>query len=156
KPSRFIKHHWISGRICSALSTPTSSKSCESMRCFCAKWTSPRKPAGLRLAPSRSRRAASIDMPRDRNVSAKFATLTVSGLLLASVSFLQPAAVGSDKPTPLVVSDVRARSDITALFARSDGWTGADSAYSIVLSEKRALWLFGDTWIGKISGGKRL
>src|SRR5205085_1939196 len=28
-------------------------------------------------------------------------------------------------------------------------------AYSVVVSEKRAIWLFGDTWVGSVRGGKR-
>jgi hypothetical protein len=37
-----------------------------------------------------------------------------------------------------------------ALFTRTDGWTGADGAATIPLSETRTLWLFGDTWIGAV------
>ena len=41
-------------------------------------------------------------------------------------------------------------SQFDALFARDKGWTGADGAYSVELSDGLILWLFGDTWIGKI------
>jgi len=40
-----------------------------------------------------------------------------------------------------------------ALFNRSAGWTGADGAYTVDLSEGRILWLFGDTWYGEIRDG---
>jgi Domain of unknown function (DUF4185) len=43
-----------------------------------------------------------------------------------------------------------------ALFARNDGWTGADGAYSVELSDGLILWLFGDTWIGKIRDGRHV
>ena len=43
-----------------------------------------------------------------------------------------------------------------AVFDRRDGWTGADVAGTVALGDGRMLWLFGDTWIGSIRGGKRL
>jgi Domain of unknown function (DUF4185) len=43
----------------------------------------------------------------------------------------------------------------TAVFDRTDGWTGADCAGSVDLGDGRTLWMFGDTWLGKIRDGKR-
>ena len=40
-----------------------------------------------------------------------------------------------------------------ALFENRKGWTGADGAYSLVLSEEKILWMFGDTWQGEIRNG---
>ncbi len=40
-----------------------------------------------------------------------------------------------------------------ALFERRQGWTGADGAYSLALSEDSLLWMFGDTWVGEIRNG---
>jgi hypothetical protein len=37
----------------------------------------------------------------------------------------------------------------------SNGWIGADRAYTIKLDKQRRLWLFGDTWIGKHDNTKR-
>jgi len=45
--------------------------------------------------------------------------------------------------------------ELTALFRRSRGWTGADGAYSVRLDRDRTLWTFGDTWVGRIEDGKR-
>jgi hypothetical protein len=45
---------------------------------------------------------------------------------------------------------VEALSHYDALFARQSGWTGADGAYTVPLSNNRILWLFGDTWLGDI------
>ncbi len=45
--------------------------------------------------------------------------------------------------------------EIDALFQRTDGWIGADGAYSVSLAGGRVAWLFSDTWIGNIRGGKR-
>ncbi len=42
------------------------------------------------------------------------------------------------------------------LFVGQDsGWLGADAAHSIVLSEDRILWLFGDTFLGNTIAGVR-
>ena len=40
-----------------------------------------------------------------------------------------------------------------ALFENTEGWTGADGAYTVPLSENVTLWLFGDTWVGEIRNG---
>ena len=40
-----------------------------------------------------------------------------------------------------------------SLFDRQKGWTGADGAYSLPLSDELTLWLFGDTWLGDIQDG---
>lgn len=41
------------------------------------------------------------------------------------------------------------------LFKRTSGWTGADGASSVPLSENLTLWLYGDTWIGRVYDGAR-
>jgi hypothetical protein len=46
--------------------------------------------------------------------------------------------------------------ELTAKFHQDSGWTGSDGAYSIHLAGGKTLWLFGDTYIGTIQGGKRL
>lgn len=35
-------------------------------------------------------------------------------------------------------------------FAQTSGWTGADGDYSVALSDDLILWLYSDTWIGKV------
>jgi|SRR5579864_65173 len=57
-----------------------------------------------------------------------------------------PYRVESAKPSP----------ELTSKFFRTEGWTGGDGAASIPLGPNRALWLFADSWIGKIEGGKRV
>lgn len=42
------------------------------------------------------------------------------------------------------------------LFKKNSGWTGADGAYSIALSDNKTLWVYGDTWIGKIKNNKHV
>ncbi len=39
---------------------------------------------------------------------------------------------------------------------QTNGWLGSDDGESIVLSNKRSLWLFGDTFIGALSNGVRV
>ena len=39
---------------------------------------------------------------------------------------------------------------------RTNGWLGSDVGESIVLSDKKTLWLFGDTFIGPLSNGVRV
>jgi hypothetical protein len=45
--------------------------------------------------------------------------------------------------------------ELNSLFRSTEGWIGADGAYSVPLSPTRSLWLFSDTWIGRIKDGKR-
>ena len=52
---------------------------------------------------------------------------------------------------PAVKVDVHPGFD--ALFDNRKGWTGADGAYSLPLSDDSTLWLFGDTWLGDIRDG---
>lgn len=60
-----------------------------------------------------------------------------------------PFKVTSAKPYPALtkgfVNDTKSKSD----------WVGGDGAYSIPLSSKRVLWLFGDSFIGQIKNNKR-
>jgi hypothetical protein len=42
-----------------------------------------------------------------------------------------------------------------ATFQRTNGWIGADVAYSVPLGSDKTLWLFGDTFVGQIRNGKR-
>jgi len=49
----------------------------------------------------------------------------------------------------------QAAPELDALFQSTNGWIGADGAFSIPLSTNRTLWLFSDTWVGEIHGGKR-
>jgi hypothetical protein len=44
--------------------------------------------------------------------------------------------------------------DYNRLFTREEGWTGADIATSLPLQDRRILWLFGDSWIGKVRNGR--
>ena len=54
-------------------------------------------------------------------------------------------------PEPPRVVLARPLPQYDALFQRKEGWTGADGAYSVPLGKDATLWLFGDTWIGRIT-----
>ena len=41
------------------------------------------------------------------------------------------------------------------LFERTNGWVGADAVYSIAVGPERTLWFFGDTFVGRVTGGQR-
>jgi hypothetical protein len=58
-------------------------------------------------------------------------------------------------PEPPAVAKAEIDAALEARFRRTDGWIGADGAFSVALSETRAVWLFSDTWVGSIRDGKR-
>jgi len=43
-----------------------------------------------------------------------------------------------------------------AAFERTSGWTGGDGAYSTTLGGERVLWMFGDTFVGRVENGRRV
>ncbi len=53
------------------------------------------------------------------------------------------------KPTSSATSRRAAKSPMPVpVFPYSQGWLGADDAYSIPLAPGKSLWLFGDTFVG--------
>jgi hypothetical protein len=63
--------------------------------------------------------------------------------------------LGEPPAPPFVVERATPRPDVTRLFTREDGWTGADGAYSVRLGPDRLVWLFSDTWLSTIENGRR-
>lgn len=43
-----------------------------------------------------------------------------------------------------------------AAFERTSGWTGGDGATSTALGGDRVLWMFGDTFVGRVENGRRV
>jgi hypothetical protein len=43
-----------------------------------------------------------------------------------------------------------------AAFERTSGWTGGDGAYSVDLGGGQVLWMFGDTFVGRVQNGRRV
>src|SRR5262245_56405241 len=60
------------------------------------------------------------------------------------------------EPNPLPKFTAEPDDEMNALFQRREGWTGADGNYSVPLGQGKTLWLFSDTWVGKIESGKRV
>lgn len=56
---------------------------------------------------------------------------------------------------PLTVLSATPDETRNKLFARTEGWIGADGDYSVTLPNGTTLWFFSDTWLGKIENGKR-
>ncbi len=71
---------------------------------------------------------------------------------LASVYTLSMLLAGCSAPT----YDGTHLHGWDAIFDRTDGWTGADAAYSVELGPGRSLFLFGDTWIGPVRDGRHV
>ncbi|HVM47702.1 MAG TPA: DUF4185 domain-containing protein [Candidatus Acidoferrum sp.] len=66
----------------------------------------------------------------------------------------KPFALPKDHPLHLVsVTKDPVYKDLLGL--RTSGWLGSDVGESIVLSQAKALWLFGDTFIGRLTNGVR-
>lgn len=69
---------------------------------------------------------------------------------------LTAAVLGLQFGTFFRVSSAKLAPEIDSLFQSQDGWVGGDGAYSVVMPKGRALWLFSDTWVGKVREGKRV
>jgi hypothetical protein len=76
--------------------------------------------------------------------------LAVLGLLAAAAksSHAEPPAIQFGTPQPLP--------EFNAHFDRTDGWIGGDGDYSVPFGDGRTLWLYSDTWVGKVRDGKRI
>jgi hypothetical protein len=84
--------------------------------------------------------------------SQRLRAATAHGLLLALMSTSRLTAA----PPPFEVVDGEPAPAWSAGFQRTEGWTGADVAYSIVLGRDKTLWIFADTFIGRIENGRRV
>jgi hypothetical protein len=79
--------------------------------------------------------------------------LTKRRLLIVSVLLLTTLWIGCS-PQPVIV--VEKAPNHQALFDNRSGWIGADGANSVPLSASKTLWLFGDTLVGEVRGGRRI
>jgi hypothetical protein len=75
---------------------------------------------------------------------------------LALASLLFSAGPQPARALAPEILDVRPAQDLNALFERNEGWTGGDGVASVPLAPGRILWLFADTWVGKVKDGKRV
>jgi hypothetical protein len=72
-------------------------------------------------------------------------------LLMSGLPFLATFNVCADSAPA-----GKAAPEWDALFQRDSGWIGADGDYSITLTNDTTLWLFSDTFVGRVKDGKRL
>lgn len=70
--------------------------------------------------------------------------------------FLLVFAADPGPAPPFEVQSAKPAPALTQQFQRTEGWTGGDGANSIPLGPDRVLWLFSDSWIGKIESGRRV
>jgi Domain of unknown function (DUF4185) len=70
--------------------------------------------------------------------------------------FIISSMIGQPAAAPLELVEAKPLPALTKRFHQTDGWTGGDGAQSFVLGPDRTLWLFADSWIGKIENGKRV
>lgn len=75
--------------------------------------------------------------------------------LLLILSGLNSTILRAAEP-PLRVIEAKPVAELNQLFTREEGWIGADGNYSVPLSNERTLWLFSDTWLGKVAAGRRV
>lgn len=69
---------------------------------------------------------------------------------------LAAAVLGLQIGTVFRVFSAKPAPEIDALFQSQNGWVGGDGAFSVALPKGRVLWLYSDTWVGKIRDGKRV
>lgn len=74
-------------------------------------------------------------------------------LRLLSVIFLTLSLALLSVPHSLAET---AAPNLESQFSQNPMWTGSDEAYSIAMGNGKAIWLFSDTFIGTINGGKRV
>ena len=77
-------------------------------------------------------------------------------LLTAIPCLTSPQAYSKDTVPPLTVQSAVPFPALTEKFKQSEGWTGADAAWSFQVSPDCTVWTFGDTWIGTVKDGKHV
>jgi len=81
----------------------------------------------------------------------------LSGPSLAQTADAQPQpSVRTPPVCPYDVVSAAPDATLSKKLVSTSGWTGGDAAYTIALSSAKTLWLFGDSFIGKISGNRRV
>lgn len=65
-------------------------------------------------------------------------------------------SAATPSPTSPVVLSSRPRPDLDKHFQRTEGWTGGDGVFSVALTPQKTLYLFSDTWVGKMENNKHI
>jgi len=91
------------------------------------------------------------------NISLSKLSLIASMIVLGFPGKLLTQCNNQPADYPVKLVSVEIDSIYDKLFqANESGWLGADAATSVVLDEKRTLWLFGDTFLGEVIDDKRV
>ena len=75
-------------------------------------------------------------------------------LSLLYIFCLEAAQSYEAPPVALKVLEAKPAPDIDAVFQNRLGWIGADGVHSIRLASGKRIWLFSDTWVGRVENGK--
>jgi len=70
-----------------------------------------------------------------------------------------PLHAASDEPASAEgreLTATRADPQWDAAFTRTQGWTGGDVIGSVELNDGRTVWMFGDSWVGRVADGKHV
>lgn len=78
-----------------------------------------------------------------------------NALAIASLLVVITGSPLAAEPPALQFGSPELLTDFDARFQRTDGWIGGDGDYSVPLGDGRTLWLYSDTWVGKVRDGKR-
>lgn len=120
------------------------------------------------MDPDHPQPLASLSMPDDtagarRRTGTGFALALALTLVLGAVLVTgrpdDDRRAGDDGCRPRTVASWAADSALTSEFARygddagrTDDWTGGDGTHSVRLPDGRLLWLFSDTFLGRVHG----
>lgn len=81
------------------------------------------------------------------------ATSSLSSETSSQTPITTSQATSAPKASSTIYSG-KARSDLTNLFVRNDGWNGADGVYTFQIGDK-ILWYFSDTFVGVVNADRK-
>ncbi len=90
-----------------------------------------------------------------RTAFAPRALACVVGIALLFVDGVAAFAAGDPSEIGLAFENSQAAPHLNAKFRSKAGWIGGDGAQSIDLGHQKTLWLYGDTWVGTLTNGRR-
>lgn len=76
------------------------------------------------------------------------------GIVVLLVLFCLAAACAASASGPVITAEPALEYDTA--FRNARGWIGADGDYSVPLGKDRVIWLFSDTFVGRVEDGKRV
>jgi len=84
----------------------------------------------------------------------------ISALLSINVTALNLAAMAQEsqlsQASEVRLENARIDDQQNKLFESTEGWIGGDGFQAVQLQPNRILWLFSDTWLGRVQNGRRV